>query len=97
MKIPDVTLQSPIIQSDSTATAQMAALIAKVEDLFRDIYANLHTIPVVSSAPATTEVNEQGMPDGSIRSDVKILDDSTQTNRKLYYKFKGNLRLIDSA
>lgn len=75
----------------------MAIMISKLTDILRDIYENLQTIPVVSSAPVITQLQETGNPDGTIKSDVKILDNATQTNRKLYYRFQGNLRIIDSA
>jgi len=75
----------------------MAILISKLTDILRDIYENLQTLPVVSSAPAVTELQEMGNPDGKVKSDVKILDSGTQTSRRLYYRFQGNLRLIDSA
>jgi hypothetical protein len=75
----------------------MAAYTAKLEDILRDIYDKLGTAKVVSSAPVLTELLEQGLPDGSVRSDIVILDDATQSNRKLYYRKDGNLRLIDSA
>ena len=51
---------------------------------------------MVSSAPASTEVEERGDGAGNIISDIVILDDSTQTNRRIYYKKAGNLRYIES-
>lgn len=97
MRIPDIQLHSPIFRNDPEATRQLATYTARIQELLRDIYDNLQTIPIVASAPAVTELEEKGSPDGKVKSDIKILDDATQTNRKLYYRFQGNLRLIDSA
>ena len=97
MKIPDIDLTPTQFQNDPEATRDMAIMISKLTDIIRDIYENLQTIPVVASAPVITQMAEIGNPDGSIKSDIKILDDGTQTNRKLYYRYQGNLRLIDSA
>ena len=66
--------------------------------MMRDIYSKLGTVEVRTSAPAAGEINIEGDGKGNIRSDIIILDNATQTNRKLYYKdVGGNLRLIDSA
>lgn len=98
MKIPDISLASPIIKDDPSATAQMAAVIAKLEDTLRDIYSKLGTIEIVTSAPVATQLEVTGNDKGGFLSEIKILDDVTQSSRKLYYKEKaGNLRLIDSA
>lgn len=75
----------------------MAAYTAKLEEILLDIYQKLGTVTVVSSAPTINELQEIGLTSGKVRSDVVILDDATQSNRKLYYRYKGNLRLIDSA
>ena len=97
MKLPDLQLASPRFNEDPDGTRQMAAYTAKLEEILLDIYQKLGTVVNVSSAPVITELEERGDQAGQIRSDIRILDDSTQTNRKLYYRYKGNLRLIDSA
>lgn len=97
MKIPDLSLTPPEFQDNPEATAQLAAYTAKLTDILRDIYQNLGTIPVVSSAPVVTQLQETSDNKGEIRSEVKILDSATQSDRKLYYRFNSNLRLIDSA
>jgi len=78
-------------------TQQMAALVARLQEILQQLVDQAGKIEVVSSAPAVGELLELGDGKGNILSEVKILDDSTQTNRKLYYKYQGNLRLIDSA
>ena len=98
MKIPDISLASPIILDDPSATAQMAAVIAKLEDTLRDIYNKLGKVEIVTSAPAVTVMEKIGDGRGGILSDIKILEDATQTNRAIYYiNASGTLRLIDSA
>ena len=96
MRIPDVYLNSIQFKNDPDATREMAQLIGKLSELLRDIYANLQTIPVVTTAPVATEMQEQGQ--GSIlKSDVKIVHDATQTNRKVAYKYQGTVYVVDSA
>jgi len=97
MKLPDLQIKSPQFTQDPNATRQMAAYTAKLEEILLDIYRKLGTVTVVSSAPLITELQESGLTSGKVRSDIVILDDATQSSRKLYYRFQGNLRLIDSA
>lgn len=97
MKQPDINIPAPRFRNDPEASRQMAAYTAKIQDLLRDLYSKIGTVEVVAAAPGITQLDERGLPDGSIRSDVKILDDATQSSRKLYYRYQGNLRLIDSA
>lgn len=97
MKQPDTNFKVPVFKNDPEASRQLAAVLSKLSNLLRDLYDRSGTIKVVSSAPAATELDEHGDPSGEIRTDIVILDDATQSNRKLYYKFQGNLRLIDSA
>lgn len=97
MKQPDINIPAPRFKNDPDASRQMAAYTSKIQDLFRDLYSKIGTVEVVSSAPGLTQLDERGLPDGSMRSDVKILDDATQSNRKLYYRSGSNVRLIDSA
>jgi hypothetical protein len=97
VRIPDIDLTPPQFPNSPEATRDMAIYTAKLVDILQNIYENLQTIPVVASAPVITQLQETGNPDGSVKSDLKILDDATQTNRKLYYRFQDNLRVIDSA
>ena len=96
MKLPDLQLKAPEFTLDAEATRQMAAYTAKLEEILLDIYQKLGTVVVVSSAPVITELEERGDQAGQVRSDVRILDDGTQTNRRIYYRYQGNLRLIES-
>lgn len=96
MKIPDISLTPVQFQNDPEATRSLAILIAKLTDILRDIYENLQTLPIVSSAPSATELDEIGSPDGKTKSDIKIVDNATQTSRRIYYKKSGNLRYIES-
>ena len=96
MKQIDLQITPPQF-NDPNATREMAAMTAKLQEILQYIINNLGRIEVVSSAPAATELDELGDGKGNILSEVKILDNATQTNRKLYYKYQGNLRLIDSA
>ena len=97
MKQQDIQLRPPMIKSDPQATRELAAMVGKLQDILRDIYDNIGTVVVDGSAPVASELDEKGNAAGEVRSDIRILDDGTQTNRKLYYKYQGNLRLIDSA
>ena len=98
MQQPDLEFQPVQFQLDPTATAQMAALVSKLQDILREIYDNLGSVKVLSAAPAVGEVFTVGDGKGNTLSEIVILDDGTQTNRKLYYKnANGDLRLIDSA
>jgi len=76
----------------------MAAYTAKLQDILRFIVDNLGTAKVVTSAPAVKEISTIGDGKGNILSEIVILDDDTQSDRKIYYVNKaGTLRLIDSA
>ena len=97
MKLPDLQIKSPQFITDPNATRQMAAYTAKLEEILLDIYRKLGTVTVVSSAPTINELQETGLTSGKVRSDIIILDSATQSDRKLYYRYQGNLRLIDSA
>lgn len=96
MKQFDIYLNVPALK-DGDEQRDMAAFVAKLQEILQQIVDNLGVIEVVSSAPVLTQLQEKGDGKGNILSEVKILDDTTQTNRKLYYRFQGNLRLIDSA
>ena len=96
MKQIDLDLTPPQFALDPAATAQLAAYTAKLQDILRFIVDNLGVIEIVNSAPAATELDERGGGKGNILSDVKILDNATQTNRRIYYKNQGNLRYIES-
>ena|SRR3990167_4918472 len=97
MKIPDVAINAPKITDDPVASAQLATAFAKISDILRDVYKNIHTLPVVTSAPASTELDIAGDGKGGIISDIKVLDNATQTNRKIYYKNNaGTLRYLES-
>lgn len=96
MKLPDLQLRSPEAQLDPTFTRQMAQYTAKLEEIILDIYQKLGTVPIVTSAPTLNELQEWGQTSTEIRSDFKILDSGTQTNRRLYYRKNGTLRFIES-
>lgn len=97
MRQPDISLTPPRFQQDPSATRDMASYTAKLEDMIRDLYSKVGTAQIRTSAPTVKEINEEGDATGNTRSDIIILDDATQTNRKLYYIKNGTLRLIDSA
>lgn len=98
MKIPDIQLQSPILTHDPEGTQQIAFLVAKMQSIIQDIYDKLGAVRVVDSAPASGEISTIGDMLGNVFSEVMILNDATQSSRRLYYKDKaGNLRYIDSA
>ena len=96
MKLPDLQLRSPTFTLDGEASRQMAQYTAKLEEILLDIYQKLGTVVVVDSAPALTELEERGEGSGQIRSDFRILDSGTQTNRRMYYRKGGTLRFIES-
>ena len=98
MKIPDIDLTPPQFLNSPEATRDFAIYTAKLTDILRDIYANLGTIRIVDTAPASGEISTIGDNKGNVLSEATILNDATQTNRRLYYKDKaGNLRYLDSA
>jgi len=95
MNIPDIYLTT-IQFRDPDATRDFAVYTAKLSEILRDIYENLQTLPVVTSTPAATEMQETGQ--GSVKkSDVKIVHNATQTNRAIVYKNNGTVFVVDSA
>ena len=96
MKHFDIYLQVPQLK-DGDEAREMAAFVAKLQEILQQMTDSIGTIPVVASAPVLSELQETADGKGQILSEVKILDDATQSNRKLYYRFKDTLRLIDSA
>lgn len=95
MKIPDIYLAS-VQFKDQEATRDFAVYTAKLTEILRDIYENLQTLPVVTSTPVATEMQEIGQ--GSVKkSDVKIIHNATQTNRAIAYKNNGTIFIVDSA
>ena len=97
MKLPDLQLRSPTFTLDGEGTRQMAAYTAKLEDILLDIYQKLGTVRVVSTAPTDiNELQEIGVSSGDTRSELVLVDDATQTDRKIYYRKAGNLRFIES-
>ena len=97
MKLFDINLHSPEFIHDPEATRQIAAYTAKLQDILRFIVDNLQAVEIVTSAPVATEMDEIGDEAGKVKSDIKILHNATQTNRKIYYKYQGTVYLIDSA
>ena len=95
MKQFDIYLAVPELK-DPDDQKEMSSFVAKLQDILQQISNNLGVIDVVSSAPVATELQERGDGRGNILSEVKILDNATQTSRRIYYKFQGNLRLIES-
>ena len=91
MKIPDIYLAS-VQFKDPDATRDFAAYTAKLTEILQDIYTHLQRVKVVTAVPTATEMEEF-----LTESDVVILHDSVQTNRKLYYKYQGTVYVIDSA
>lgn len=75
---------------------EVSAAFAKLQEILQFISDNLGVLPVVSSAPTVNELQEKADAKGEIRSEVKILDDNTQSSRRLYYKKNGNLRYLES-
>ena len=97
MKSIDLQLQPPQLKNPDESK-QMAAMVAKLQEILQFIVDNLGTARVVTSAPAAGELEVVGDNKGNVLSEIVILDDATQSNRKLYYKNSaGTLRLIDSA
>ena len=96
MKIPDLQLKAPEFPLDPSGTRQMAAYTAKLEEIILDIYRKLGTVSIVATAPTLSELEERALASGETRSDIKILDDATQTNRRIYYRKDGVLRFIES-
>ena len=97
MKLPDIQLRSPTFSLDPEGTRQMAAYTAKLEEIILDLYQKVGTVEVRSSAPSVTELQLRGSSSGEVRSDFKIVENSTQTSRRLYYLAKdGGLQFIES-
>jgi len=98
MKQIDLDLKSPIIQNDANATRMLAAYTAKIKGILQQLADESGKIRVLDAAPAAGELSTIGDNLGNVFSEVAILDDSTQSDRKIYYKNKaGTVRLIDSA
>ena len=97
MKQIDLDLIPPNFALDPTATAQLVAYTAKLQNILQYIIDNLQMVEVVTSAPVATEMDAIGDEAGKIKSNIKILHHATQSSRKLYYVFQGTVYLIDSA
>ena len=96
MKQFDIFLNPPQLK-DPDEQREMAQFCAKLQEILQFINDNLGVIPIVSSAPTIKELEETANAKGEIRSEVKILDSSVAGNRKIYYRFQGNLRTITGA
>ena len=97
-KIPDVNLQSPILRGDPEGTRQNAALVAKIQAIFLDIYSKLGKVRVVDAALVANQLDTIGDDLGNVYSEIYILDHATQSSRNIGYKNKaGTKRIIDSA
>lgn len=98
MKNIDIDLVAPKFALDPSASAQMAAFVSKLQGILQQLVDESGKIKVLDTAPAVGELQTIGDNLGNVFSEVVILNNATQTNRKIYYKDKaGNLRLLDSA
>lgn len=97
MRTFDIYLNAPQL-SNPNDQREMAAFCAKLSEILQHISDNLGTVRVVNSAPAAGDISTVGDGKGNVLSETVILNDDTQTNRRLYYKDNaGNLRYLDSA
>lgn len=97
MKQLELSLSAPQLQNPADQ-ANMAAFVSQLNELLKYIADNLGGVKVLTSAPTASELSIVGDGRGNVISEVAILDDGTQTNRKLYYLNSAKtLRLIDSA
>lgn len=92
MQIPDIEISPIQFQQDPEATRNFAIYTSRLTDLLRDIYQNLRVVKIVTAAPTAAELQEL-----LNTSEIVILHDATQSNRKVYYKYQGTIFLIDSA
>lgn len=75
----------------------MAAFVAKVQEILQFVVDNLGTAKVVTTAPAVGEIETVGDNKGNVLSEIVILDDDTQSSRRLYFKNSAStLRYIES-
>ena len=96
MKLSDLSIQAPAMQNPADAQ-NMAAFVSQLNELLKYIADNLSSIRVVTSAPVASEIQTTGDNRGNVLSEVMILTDLTQTNRRLYYKdIGGTIRYIES-
>ena len=96
MKQFDIYLNVPALK-DGDEQREMAAFVAKLQEILQQITDNLGVIEVVDSAPASTQLNIKGDGKGGILTDIRILNHATQSSRRLYYKDSaGNLRYLES-
>ena len=97
MKTFDIYLNTPQL-SNPNDQREMAAFCAKLSEILQHVSDNLGVVRVVNSAPVAGDVNTIGDGKGNVLSETVILNDATQTNRRLYYKDSaGTLRYLDSA
>lgn len=74
----------------------MAAFVSQLNELLKYIADNLG-VKILTSAPVASELVTVGDGRGNVISEVAILDNATQTSRRIYYKNSaGTLRLIES-
>ena len=96
MKLSDLSIQAPAMQNPADMQ-NMAAFVSQLNELLKYIADNLSSIRVVTTAPVASEIQTTGDNRGNVLSEVMILDNDTQTSRRIYYKNKaGTLRLIES-
>ena len=82
----------PRFEKDPEATRQIASLVAKLADTFRDIYDNLRVVKIVTSAPSATELQELFN-----TSDVVVEHNATAASRKVWYKYQGTVYSITGS
>jgi len=97
MKSIDLKLSPPSFQKDPAATSQMAAYTAKLEEILSFLVDNIQAVKVVDAAPTAEELTTLGDGRGNTMSEINILDHSTQSSRRIYYKNSaGTLRYLES-
>ena len=96
MKLLDFSIQAPQLQNPIDQQ-QMAAFVSQLNEVLKYVADNLGSIKVVTTAPTVGEIQTIGDNLGNVLSEVMILTNATQTNRRIYYKDKtGTLRYIES-
>ena len=90
----NLSIQAPQMQNPNDQRT-MAAFVAQLNELLHYISDRLGTVRVVTSAPTSLDTVGDGK--GNIFSEVEILDNATQSSRRVYHKeVSGNIRYLES-
>lgn len=81
MRIPDTGFTTLDFKSESIP-ADFASFTSKLTDLLNDIYDNLKSAKISTTAPVATEMQE---------GEIRVVHNATQASRTIAYKYQGTV------